>query len=131
MAGEKSTDIEIEQRIDTVVSLLCRFMSRRQILQYTSKKTDWNVTPRTIDDYISRAKEIIKEKSDPEQTSGMIRKNFEMLFGKNLQNEDFRECRAVLESMAKLTGVNEPDKKEIDIKGKKLAEIFGFDDKAE
>ena len=122
MAKEtKASEMEKEQRIDTVVTLLCRFMSRRQILQYVSKKTDWDISHRMIDEYIAEAKELIKQKSDPEQMSGMIKKNFEMLFGKNLQNEDYRECRAVLESMAKLTGVNEPERSQIDM-------IINFED---
>ena len=105
----KSSDQEIEQRIEVIAQLLTRFMSRRHILEYVRKKTDWNVERAQIDNYIAEAKNIIKEKTDPEQMGGIIRKNFEMLFKKNLEIEDFRECRAVLESMAKLTGVNEPE----------------------
>lgn len=111
--NKKSSDQQIEYRIEVIIGLLCRFMSRRQIVHYVSKKTDWSVTPRQVDNYIKRAKEIIKEKADPDEISGMLRKNFEMLYKKNMQIEDYRECRAVLESIAKLTGINEPGKVEL------------------
>ena len=116
MADEKTYQNELEQRIEVVMTLLSRFMNRQQILQYASKKTDWDVSSRTIDDYISKAKEKLREKEDPEQIRGKIYRNFEMLFKKNLENEDFRECRNVLESIAKLTGANEPEEISTQIK---------------
>lgn len=111
MAKEtKASEYEKDQRIEIVMSLISRFMSRSQIMQYVAKKTDWNIATRQIDEYISEAKTRLRERVDPEDLKAKINKNFEMLFSKNMSIEDFKECRAILESLAKLHGSNEPTK---------------------
>lgn len=108
--ANNATNIEVEERVEKVALMLSRFMNRRQILQYVSKKTDWNVSDRMVDEYISRGKELLKKHQDPEVLKGKIRSNLEELYSKNLSIDDYKECRALLESMAKIFGINEPEK---------------------
>ena len=57
---EKSTSFEKDKRIDVVCELLVSGASRSQMIQYVAKKTEWNLSSRQIDQYISYAKEKIK-----------------------------------------------------------------------
>ena len=54
MAG-KSTNIEIDERINTVYKLLLEGNSRTQILQYGADT--WGLKPRQLEEYIKRARD--------------------------------------------------------------------------
>ncbi len=54
MAG-KSTNIEIDERINTVYKLLLEGNSRTQILQYGADT--WDLKPRQLEEYIKRARD--------------------------------------------------------------------------
>ena len=108
---EKSTSFEKDKRIDVVCELLVSGASRSQMIQYVAKKTEWNLSSRQIDQYISYAKEKIKN-SDIDKGFEIQRAKLrlEKLYKKNESNEDCKECRALIESMAKLFGWNEAEK---------------------
>jgi hypothetical protein len=63
--GHKSTNAEIEQRVHAVYGLLVKSYSRFQILQYASKQ--WDVSDRTADIYIQRARQLIQQDSEIER----------------------------------------------------------------
>ena len=113
---EKSTSFEKDKRIDVVCELLVSGASRSQMIQYVAKKTEWNLSSRQIDQYISYAKEKIKN-SDIDKGFEIQRAKLrlEKLYKKNESNEDFKECRALIESMAKLFGWNEAEKVDANI----------------
>lgn len=121
----KSNDIEYQARIETVASLLSKFYTRREILQYVSKKTDWKVEPRQVDNYIADAKKWLKEQVNEDEIKSLIVNEFGYLYKKNLSANDFRECRSLLESFAKLYGINAPEKQEIKVD---LLPIFNIDE---
>lgn len=56
--GKKSTDIEIENRIQEVFKLICKGRVRNEILRYASK---WDLSDRQVDEYIYRAQERLYE----------------------------------------------------------------------
>lgn len=121
----KSTEVEYQARIETVASLLSKFYSRREILQYASKKTDWNVTGRQVDSYIADAKVWLKEQVNEDEIKAKIVNEFGYLYKKNLSANDFRECRSLLESFAKLYGINAPEKSEVKLE---VNPIFNLDE---
>nr|BAR30609.1 putative DNA binding protein [uncultured Mediterranean phage uvMED]BAR30665.1 putative DNA binding protein [uncultured Mediterranean phage uvMED] len=63
--GHKSTNAEIEQRVKAVYGLLVKSYSRFQILQYASDQ--WDVSDRTADIYIQRARQLIQQDSEIER----------------------------------------------------------------
>ena len=111
----KAGDMEVEHRIEVISTLLSRFTPRYKILQYVAKKTDWGISASMVDEYISKAKKRIRKTEKPDVLKGIIHKELSSLYGKNLEKEDFKECRSILESMAKLFGVNEPEKTETEM----------------
>lgn len=126
----KSSGLEVQSRIETIANLLSKFYSRREILQYCSKKTDWNVSNRQIDKYISEAKKWLKEQVNEDEIKAKISNEFGYLYKKNLSIDDFRECRALLESFAKLYGISAPEKIEHsgELKVGRVSDVFGFAD---
>lgn len=113
---EKSSDFEFERRIDIVCEMLIKGLTRSQMLQYVSKKTDWNISDRQVDTYIYEAKEKIKN-SDNDKGFEIQRakRRLEKLYQKNEAIEDFKECRAIIDTSAKLFGWNEPEKSETEM----------------
>ena len=117
MAKEtKATDFEKEQRIDLVCEFLIKGLTTAQMFRYVSSKTDWGISSRQLDNYISEAKQKIKN-SDNDKGFEIQRakRRLENLYVKNEGFEDFKECRAIIETSAKLFGWNEPEKTESEI----------------
>jgi hypothetical protein len=54
--ARKSTNVEIDKRVNTVYDLLLRAYSRTQILQYAAET--WGCGNRTAETYISRARQL-------------------------------------------------------------------------
>ena len=60
----KSTNAEIEERVNTVYKLL-QSHSRFEIVQYAAK--EWGVQPRQADEYLARARQLIAKDSEIER----------------------------------------------------------------
>ena len=113
---EKSNSFEKEKRIDLICEMIIKGLTRSQMIQYVSKKTDWNLSDRQVDTYISEAKEKIKNsENDKGFEIKKAKMRLEKLYQKNESIEDYKECRALIESMAKLFGWNESEKVETSI----------------
>lgn len=56
--ARKSTNVEIDERVNIVYRLLLAANSRYQIVQEGSKL--WNVSDRQVDDYIARARQLMQ-----------------------------------------------------------------------
>lgn len=54
--AKKSTNVEIDERINTVYDLLLRAYSRTQIVRYCSEH--WNVGERQAENYMARARQL-------------------------------------------------------------------------
>jgi hypothetical protein len=107
----KSTDAEVELRIATVYEMVVKGCSRKYIVRYASE--NWNVSSRTVDEYLKRVYDEVKETFSSEQKELLIAKQLaqlEELYMKNYTIEDFRECRNIIESRSKLLGLNEASK---------------------
>lgn len=55
--AKKSTNVEIDERVNAVYDLLLRAYSRTQIVRYCSET--WNVGERQAENYISRARQLM------------------------------------------------------------------------
>lgn len=105
---EKATEVEKEKRINTVSELLIKGITRAQMFKYVQTKTDWNISLNMLDRYIAEAKDLIKS-SDNDKGFEIQRAKIRLegLYRKSEEIEDFKECRAVIETSAKLFGWNE------------------------
>jgi hypothetical protein len=56
--AKKSTNVEIDERVNAVYDLLLRAHSRTQIVRYCSES--WNVGERQAENYISRARQLMQ-----------------------------------------------------------------------
>jgi hypothetical protein len=54
--AKKSTNVEIDERINTVYDLLLRAYSRTQIIRYCAEQ--WNVGERQAENYMARARQL-------------------------------------------------------------------------
>tara|TARA_B110000444_G_C18722866_1_gene539380 strand:+ start:378 stop:701 length:324 start_codon:yes stop_codon:yes gene_type:complete len=63
--GKKSTNLQIQERVNTVYQLLIKSYSRFEIVQYASEK--WGVGDRQADEYLARARQLIAKDSEIER----------------------------------------------------------------
>ena len=56
--ARKSTNVEIDERVNAVYDLLLRAHSRHQIVQHAANT--WDVSARQADDYIARARQLMQ-----------------------------------------------------------------------
>ena len=112
----KVTNAELELRVATVSEMIIKGLGREKICRYATK--NWAVSDRQVDRYISKAWDKIEKNTDfdVKQELKLQRARFEDLFQKNYTIQDYREARQVLDSIAKLLGLNEPEKHEVDHK---------------
>lgn len=113
--GRRKGDDEniVAERVNLVYSLQLMGKRNKDIVSYIAKKFD--IGERTAYNYIKKVKEQkdddAKEYRD-EALSDQITK-LKNLYEKNYKIQDFKECRGILETMAKLLGVNAPEKSEM------------------
>jgi hypothetical protein len=106
MAGKKSTNAEFENRNTEVYRFLLNGMTRQEILE---KCSVWELTDRQVDTYIANAKEKIREHNAVERQDNMavITANFWELYRIAKNDNDIAEARQILNSLAKLKGLEE------------------------
>jgi len=59
--GKKATNLQVQERVNTIYQLLIKSWSRFDILQYAAK--EWDLSSRQTDEYIHRARKLIEEDS--------------------------------------------------------------------
>lgn len=109
--AKKGTKAEVELRVQTVYEMILKGATRPFIMRYAAEK--WDLSERTVDEYMCRARDIIRETFEDRDRERLIIDTIAKLsdlYVKNYTIEDFRECRNILESRSKLLGLNEADK---------------------
>jgi hypothetical protein len=108
----KTTDAEIIVRVETVMEMILKGLSRAEIVRNSAKL--WNIKSRQSDELISRAKQIIQEQSNKniEENFAIAMNRYNMLFQKNFAVQDYSECRQVQQAINKLLGLDAPEKRE-------------------
>jgi len=120
---ERTTDFELNKRIQIVAkAILNGYTNRKFLLQYITETNDWNVSERTLDNYIKSAKEMLDGvlENDLEYEKTIALNRLDSLYFMNYKIHDFRECRNIIESRAKILGLNASDKIDITSKGNEL-----------
>jgi len=106
----KATELELKTRIDTVFEMVIKGCSNDFIFRYVAE--NFQVGERQTENYIRKAKTKIKELNSNEKQEELIDlaiAQINDLYQKNYTIQDFRECRNVIESRAKLLGHYEKD----------------------
>ena len=62
MAGKKSTNVEIHQRVQAVYGLLTRGKSTTDIQHHAA--SEWNLSPRQADTYLQRARTMLERDAE-------------------------------------------------------------------
>lgn len=113
--GRKSTDIEVQERIESIRDEMLKGMvSRVDLLQFITK--NYKVSEPQADKDIARAKELIKEAITNTERDFLIAQSIERLnnlYYKNYRLQDYRECRQLVVEINKMFGLNAPEKLEV------------------
>jgi hypothetical protein len=128
MPGEKSTEVEINERVMLIAkAMLEGYTNRRILLQYLSEKYNkWGKQDRMIDIYISSAKEIIADimQNDLEFEKNLALNRLDALYSMNYKIHDFRECRNIIETRAKILGYNAAESIKLEVNETQTKEDF-------
>ncbi|MBU2061400.1 MAG: hypothetical protein KKH44_06055 [Bacteroidetes bacterium] len=103
----KSSIAEYEYRVTKVYEwLILNRWSRRDICQYVSDKTEWDVDERTVDRYIAEANKRLKEKVvlKQEEYYKKASENIDDIFKKAMSLKDVRLCKDILLAENKVLG---------------------------
>jgi predicted kinase len=117
---KKRTKPEAEQIFLEVLELHVNGYTRKQIVQYCSETH--KISDRQTDNYLAKVYDEISNNS-AEYKEKLIKQSirrFNDLYDKNSAIQDYRECRAVQESIIKLFGLSAPDKIDHTTKGESL-----------
>jgi hypothetical protein len=116
----KRNKTEVEKVFLDVLELHVNGYSRKQILKYCAETH--KLAERQTDNYLAKVYDEISNNS-AEYKEKLIKQSvrrFNDLYEKNSAIQDYRECRAVQESIIKLFGLSAPDKTDITTKGEKV-----------
>ncbi len=104
---KKSSKAIFEERVSKLIPLVS-FMTRRQIVQYVRKNTDWDIKLDQIDRYRMKAQEyiLINLKEKRKTAIQDIVNNLSTLYQKALMAEDFKTCITIQDRMTTLLGVD-------------------------
>lgn len=68
--AKKSTNVEIDERVNTVYDLLLRAYSRTQILRYAADT--WGCGERTAETYMARARQLMRLDAEIERPQWLV-----------------------------------------------------------
>lgn len=108
----KTSKADLALRIDKITELMAIGFDRSRILQFVSEKTDWNVSVRTVDNYIAQATERITEQADInlEYETGLALNRFDDLYRRNMGIQDYKAALNVQRERAKLLALYRPER---------------------
>lgn len=110
----RTTKAEKNKRIEKITEMLTQGFTRAQILQFSSEKTNWEVSERTIDTYIAEATiqiEMLAEAASQYEL-GRALARLDDLYRRNMAIQDYKAALQVQRERSKLLGIYAPDKVE-------------------
>jgi hypothetical protein len=115
-----ATDAEISIRVGNTLELLLRGYARSKIVEITTN--NYKVCEKTADNYIAKAKELIKENTSgtKDEMVALAAARYNDLYEKNYDSSDLKEARMVLDSIIKLFGLEQPSKVDLTSGGDKI-----------
>ena len=118
---QAADSVEADNRIATAMNkLLKENMSRAEWVLFCKK--EYGIESRQADNYWKKAKDHVKEKFAKEREAVAESHHARLfdLYIKALRDGETDVARKVLADIAKLTGVNEPDKKDVTSEGERI-----------
>ena len=113
--GKRPQNAVVEARVDIIYDQILSGYKRYQIQEYVRKKTQWGVCDKTVDYYITKARQKLKELLDirkDEEIKLWIERN-ELLLSKAIGKKDFSTARQLQKDRADFLGIMAPTKFEI------------------
>jgi hypothetical protein len=107
---EKANNMEADQRREVIFEMMLKGYRKSQIVRFCSE--NYKIGERQVEKYITQVNDDFAERSEKrkEVLIGQAIARYNDLYQKSYQIQDYRECRAVQESINKMFGINEPDK---------------------
>jgi len=110
--ANKSTREEITRRVGEVSNLLITGQKRHNIVQYAAEN-DWQVEPRQVDTYISRAKDLLSEEGQESKENrvmlfGVSMRRLNLIFVKCMAVQDYQRALAAQKEINTLLALYEP-----------------------
>jgi hypothetical protein len=98
----KTTD-----RVNEVYAMLVAGLRREAIIRLANEKHGWNVRPRTVDDYIAKAKQRFEEEARVRREAelGKAIARLDNLYAKSVSRNDNRTALAVERERIELLGL--------------------------
>lgn len=109
--ARKSTDAQINKRVNEIYKWLLLEKGRQEILQLSAS---WKLSERTIDEYTARARERLEEKQQREidKARERSRARWLRLIEDAYSEGDLRTVATAQSALDKVDGVNAPEKVE-------------------
>ena len=126
MSG-KGTRAVVAARVDVVYRLLLLGLDYQRILEHIAKKYSvWGVKPRTVDNYIAKAKKLIIEAGyhDRELEFGRSLARKHDLYTRCLNDKDYRGALAVQKEIDDLLGLKAPIEVNLNDARRELVELM-------
>jgi len=127
MARGHEIEAEVDERIKIVAkTILDGYTNRKILIQFITETYDWKVGERQIDNYIKSAKEILSviSENELEFEKSVALNRLDALYTMNYKMHDFRECRNLIETRAKILGYSAPENIKIELNDSKPKEEF-------
>jgi len=114
MAGKRITRAELTTRIETVVTLVLSGLRYAEMWRFVTDKTDWLVSQRTFDRYLSKANASIEASAEKDADRQLSRTRLRLtdLYKKAINIQDYKTALAILRESNKLYGLYPPEKHE-------------------
>lgn len=110
----KCSNAQMDKFLETVIEMIVKGYTRTDILRYfaENEKLELRRSERSVDLYIKKARGEIRKRYKPKRDNILAESlaKLDDLYKKNYTIQDYRECRQVIEALAKLTGINAPEK---------------------
>lgn len=119
----KSTNAEVEIRINTVVKLFLQGYTRADIVRYCSR---FLISSRQVDTYILKSKNQIRQISAADKEDQLYKAlaRYEDLYKNCYKNQDWGGCQSIQNSINKLMGLNAESKLKVNLKGSIMPDIW-------
>lgn len=118
MAKRDKANIDII--FNEVLALWIDGYQRKAIVQYCAE--NHGISERHTDNYLAKVYKEISNNSKEHRTKlvNQSLRRYNDLYDRNLAIQDYRECRAVQDSIVKLFGISEPNKIDVTTEGEKI-----------
>ncbi len=118
----KSDTITKMRRVKKIFDMIILGMNKYEIIQYTMNNLEWNVTDRTIYNYIGEAETQLRKlaKNDQKKELGKAKRRLDQLYSKSLKNMDVKTALNVVQEASKLLDLYPTEKLDLTSAGKAI-----------